>query len=174
MSMSMNLGPSTVNGLHGSGHTAYVVQNSFHHQNPNQQQYPGQPGLALYRPPVAPGMVGVGGTPSGYCPSPPMIPSLHESITSYDIPAEPHRGVGPYRYGGGYHGPYGGSSPGLLGPTSPPTAPPPPGGGRKEHLDKELPLPLPNPLPDPPRESSYEPAPLTSDYWSKYAGLTTV
>ncbi|KAF7307135.1 Apolipoprotein n-acyltransferase [Mycena indigotica] len=33
--------------------------------------------------------------------------------------------------------------------------------------------PLSNPLPEPPRESSYSPAPLSTDYWGKHANATT-
>lgn len=195
MSMgSMNLGPSTINGLHGSSHTAFVVQNSLAAQHypshipPHLQQSLRSPhsggggGIyAMYPPPVAAGMVSFGNG-SGYCPSPPTIPSLHESITSYEIPNPSSlggslmmNGIGPYRYGA-YHGPYGGSSPGLLGPTSTSIAAAvgasggAPGLG-KERFDKDLP-PLANPLPEPPRESAYEPK-FDSELWTKYSGLTS-
>ncbi|KAJ6520061.1 hypothetical protein C8R45DRAFT_1085966 [Mycena sanguinolenta] len=42
-----------------------------------------------------------------------------------------------------------------------------------EHASLSSHQPLPNPLPEPPRESPYEPAPLTlPDYWGKYAAAS--
>ncbi|KXN88722.1 Cyclin-dependent kinase 8 [Leucoagaricus sp. SymC.cos] len=150
MSMGVNLGPSTVNGLHGSSHTTFVVQNSLaqqHYPHPHLHQHPqrhqGGGIYAMYPPPMAPAY-------------------------------------------GAYHGPYGGSSPGLLGHTGVSAGKgigvgvsPTPGagaGGRdtgRDKLDKELP-PLADPLPDPPRESTFEASKLSSDFWTKYSELTLV
>ncbi|XP_006454024.1 hypothetical protein AGABI2DRAFT_189353 [Agaricus bisporus var. bisporus H97] len=152
MTMGMNLGPGTTNGIHGSSHTAFVVQNS----------------LRPPQPPYAFSLSTANG--SGCFPSPPTIPSLRESIASYDIPPSDVallNGAGPYRYGG-YYGPYGGSSPGLLGPSA--TAGGVDSSARRDYLEKDLPS-RSNPLPVPPRESTYEPKP--ADYWIGYSSLAT-
>jgi hypothetical protein len=178
-----------------------VVQQHFHPNHHHHQYHHHHPHLAHLTPPhlqqqqhqirgLYPPSVLANMSASGYCPSPPTIPSLHDSITSYDIPngngAVAVEGLvglmgghGPYKYAA-HHGVYGGSSPGLLGyGASGTTMSTGAGGvgvngttgdGGRERFDKDLPL-LANPLPEPPRESVYEPAELNSDYWTKYARL---
>jgi len=174
-SMGINLGPGTFNGLHGSSHTAFAV-----HKNPHADSFPHQHRLGgggrTYLPPTAAaGMNEV-------CPSPATIPSLHDSLVSYEIPNNTSSMLvinGPYQYGV-YHGLYGGSSPGLMGPTPDVSGsssgiivedghhPPHPHPHPQDSLTFET-----NPLPIPPRESTYEPAQLTSEYWIKRSSELT-
>jgi len=164
-SMGINLGPGTFNGLHGSSHTAFAV-----HKNPHADSFPHQHRLGgggrTYLPPTAAaGMNEV-------CPSPATIPSLHDSLVSYEIPNNTSSMLminGPYQYGV-YHGLYGGSSPGLMGPTADVSGPSSgiivEDGHHPPHPQDSLTFET-NPLPIPPRESAYEPTQLTSEYWIK-------
>ena len=121
--------------IHGSSHTAFVVQTPFH--GPSAQIYHSMP--------TAP--------PPIIYSSPASIPSIPDSLSSYD-PYDPSYIYRPF-------------------PTSTPT------NFKASSLSRP---PLNNPLPEPPRESSYEPAPLpstrqgnrhSSDYWTKSSGITT-
>jgi len=170
--MGINLGPGTFNGLHGSSHTAFAV-----HKNPHADPFPHQHqhrlggGGGTYLPPIATaGMNEV-------CPSPATIPSLHDSLVSYEIPNNTSSTLvinGPYQYGV-YHGLYGGSSPGLMGSTAGVSGSSSgiivEDGHHPPHQD--LLTFATNPLPVPPRESTYEPAQLTSDYWIKRSSELT-
>lgn len=124
----------TQGAVYGSSHTAYMVQTPFQ-SGRGTQIYHSMP---------------TGPPPIIYS-SPASIPSIPDSISSY----EPYEHV--YR-------PY---PPTAVDYRSPPSMPRPA---------------LNNPLPEPPRESSYDPATLTStrggkrqsnDHWTKYNGITT-
>ena len=176
MGMGVNLGPSTINGVYGSSYTAFAIHKNSHADPFQHRLGGGGGGGGIYFSPIAARM-------NEYCPSPATIPSLHESLTSYEIPSPstlaPLVINGPYHHGV-CHGLYGGSSPGLIGST---------GGvsgtdvnlrnkrledhvARGQRYDKDLP-PLVNPLPMPPRESAYEPAKLTSEYWTTHPSELT-
>ncbi|TEB38927.1 hypothetical protein FA13DRAFT_1770016 [Coprinellus micaceus] len=143
LSFSDNL--SSQGASYGSSYTAFSLQAPFQ----------GHPGSSMYHSmPTKPPPIMYG--------SPASIPSLPDS-TLYD--------------------PYDHNNIGNIAP------PPPPRQHRSSHHGPSPPIlsrsPLTkNPLPEPPRESTYQPAPLppvkpatamvrTSDYWAKYAGVTT-
>lgn len=120
---------TTQNTIHGSSHTAFVVQTPF--QSPPSHIYHSMPTAP---PPI------IYSSPSSHFTSPSNHPS---QFFTPDHLSSDQRALSP------------GSRP-----------------------------PLSNPLPEPPRESSYEPAPLPpsildigsrrpTDYWTKYAGVAT-
>jgi hypothetical protein len=129
----------TPSAVYGSSHTAYVVQAPFQSSR----------GAQIYH------SMPTGPPPIIYS-SPASIPSIPDSISSYE----------PYEH---MYRPYPPTTVNYRSPLS--MARPPPNN----------PL-LNNPLPEPPRESQYDPPILTStrggkrqsnDYWTKYNGITT-
>jgi hypothetical protein len=128
----------TPNAVYGSSHTAYVVQTPFQ-SGRGTQIYHSMP---------------TGPPPIIYS-SPASIPSIPDSISSY----EPYEHV------------YRPNPPTTVDYRSPPSMTRPPVNNPLRN----------NPLPEPPRESPYDRPTLTStrsgrhsnDYWTKYNGITT-
>ncbi|KAJ3542011.1 hypothetical protein NMY22_g3666 [Coprinellus aureogranulatus] len=146
LSFSDNL--SSQGASYGSSYTAFALQTPFAQGHPGPSMYHSMPGRP---PPIIYG-------------SPASIPSLPDSAL-YDPYDNNNLGNTP--------------TPQRQRRTSHRASSPP------EHLPVLSRSPLAkNPLPEPPRESTYQPAPLpplkpatatvrTSDYWAKYAGVTT-
>lgn len=123
--------------LHGSSHTAFMVQTPFTTQTQSSQIYHSMP--------TAPPPIIYASTPS--------LPIAHHTT--------PPKGYSNTSR----------SFPNLLSPD-------------QRTLSTTIRSPLANPLPEPPRESTYEPSPLSavlldspsvrsSEYWSKFSGVTT-